>query len=53
MPLRSQAQAAYLKRHHPGVYKEFAAETPKGKKLPKRIHPKNRGAIAPHARVQD
>ena len=44
MPLKSQAQAAYLKHHHPEVFKEFAAATPKGKKLPYRVSSKHGGA---------
>jgi len=34
MPLVSRAQAAYLKHHHPDIYAEFKAATPKGKRLP-------------------
>ncbi len=34
MPLRSAAQAAYLKHNQPSIFKEFAAATPKGTKLP-------------------
>ena len=36
MPFISQAQRGYLFVHNPKVAKEFAAKTPKGKKLPKR-----------------
>lgn len=35
MPMKSQAQRAYLHIHHPKVAAEFEAKTPKGKKLPK------------------
>jgi hypothetical protein len=44
MPFKSQAQAAWLKEHKPGLYKEFAAATPKATKLPKHAklaRPKN------------
>jgi hypothetical protein len=34
MPLKSTAQAAFFSHHHPDLLKEFAAETPKGTKLP-------------------
>jgi len=34
MPLVSRSQAAYLKDHKPELFKEFAAATPKGTKLP-------------------
>ena len=37
MPFKSQAQRAYLYANEPKVAKEFAKETPKGKKLPKKI----------------
>jgi hypothetical protein len=40
MPLRSAAQAAYLKDHDPKVFKEFAAATAKGKRLPYKVKPK-------------
>jgi len=40
MPMRSQAQRAYLHIHEPKVAERFERETPKGKKLPKRV--KNR-----------
>lgn len=39
MPMRSQAQRRYLWSQHPDVAREFEAETPKGKKLPERVHP--------------
>ncbi len=39
MPLRSDAQRKYLFAKEPTVAKKFAAETPKGKKLPERLHP--------------
>lgn len=34
MPLKSAAQAAFLKHNDPSVFKEFAAATPKGTRLP-------------------
>ena len=34
MPFKSEAQRGYLFANHPQVAKEFAAATPKGKKLP-------------------
>lgn len=37
MPFASKAQRGYLFVHNPKVAKEFAAVTPKGKKLPKRV----------------
>jgi hypothetical protein len=40
MPMKSQAQRAYLWANNPKVAKEFEAHTPKGQKLPKRVKPK-------------
>lgn len=40
MPLVSRAQAAYLKAHHPAVFREFASKTPKGTHLPYKVHHK-------------
>jgi hypothetical protein len=40
MPLVSQAQAAYLKHNHPAVFREFARATPKGVRLPYKVHHK-------------
>lgn len=37
MPMKSQAQRAFLHIHHPGVAARFERETPKGAKLPKRV----------------
>jgi hypothetical protein len=37
MPLRSQAQAAYLKNNKPDLFKEFVAATPSGAKLPYKV----------------
>lgn len=36
MPFKSKAQRAFLFAKHPKVAKQFAKETPKGAKLPKR-----------------
>jgi hypothetical protein len=35
-PMRSKAQRAYLHANHPEIAERFEAETPKGKRLPKR-----------------
>jgi hypothetical protein len=40
VPLKSQAQAAYLKDHNPSVFREFAAMTAKGTKLPYKVKKK-------------
>jgi hypothetical protein len=37
MPFKSQAQRGYLYANDPAVAKKFEAETPKGKKLPKKV----------------
>ena len=37
MPFKSQAQRGFLFANNPKVAKEFAAHTPKGAKLPKRV----------------
>lgn len=37
MPMKSQAQRAYLHIHNPKVAAEFERATPKGKKLPKHV----------------
>ena len=36
MPFKSQKQRAYLYENNPDVARKFEADTPKGKKLPKR-----------------
>ena len=36
MPFRSQAQRKFLYAKHPEIAARYAAETPKGKKLPKK-----------------
>lgn len=40
MPMKSQAQRAFLHAAKPKLAKEFEAHTPKGKKLPKKIKKK-------------
>ena len=42
MPFKSSAQRAYLYANHPEVAKQFEAETPKGKALPKHAPKKGR-----------
>lgn len=37
MPFKSEAQRRYLFAREPEVAKEFAKETPNGKKLPERV----------------
>jgi len=37
MPLKSKAQAAYLKKNKPELYEKFSAKTKKGVKLPDRV----------------
>jgi len=37
MPLKSRAQAAYLKHNEPSVFRRYLAETPMGTKLPARV----------------
>ena len=37
MPMKSQAQKRYLWTKPPKIAKEFEKETPKGKKLPKKV----------------
>ncbi len=39
MPFRSESQRRYLFSQEPEVAREFAAKTPKGAKLPERVHP--------------
>lgn len=47
MPFVSQKQRAYMYSQHPDIAKRFEAETPKGKKLPKRKRKKRRkGSLA-------
>lgn len=37
MPMKSQAQRRFLHAKHPEIAKRFEKETPKGKKLPKKV----------------
>jgi len=37
MPFKSEKQKKYLWAKKPGVAKKFSEETPKGKKLPKKV----------------
>lgn len=38
MPLKSQAQRAWMYSNKPSMAKRWEAETPKGKKLPKKVN---------------
>ncbi len=40
MPLKSKAQAAYLKANEPSVFRRYLTETPMGTKLPARVKPR-------------
>lgn len=42
MPFKSKAQRAFLFANNPKVAREFAAATPKGKKLPEHVKPKRK-----------
>jgi hypothetical protein len=42
MPIRSQAQRAFLHAKLPAVAEEFEAATPKGAKLPKHVKKRKR-----------
>lgn len=42
MPFKSQAQRAYLYANNPKVAKQWEQDTPKGKKLPKKVKPKGK-----------
>ena len=37
MPFKSKAQRRYLEANHPDIAKQWAAETPKGLKLPEHV----------------
>lgn len=37
MPIRSQAQRAFLHIHHPGIARRWERETPRGRKLPRHV----------------
>jgi hypothetical protein len=38
VPFKSQAQRRFMFAQHPKLAHEFAAATPKGKKLPEKLH---------------
>lgn len=40
MPFKSQAQRKWMFKNKPEMAKEWAKETPKGKKLPKKVKKK-------------
>ncbi len=42
MPFKSTKQRSFLFAKKPKIAKEFAAKTPKGKKLPLRVKPKRK-----------
>jgi hypothetical protein len=42
MPLKSKAQAAYLKNNKPKIFEEFKEATPKGSKLPYKVKKKKK-----------
>lgn len=41
MPFKSQAQKGWMYATHPEMAKQWQEETPKGKKLPKKVGKKN------------
>jgi len=43
MPMKSQAQRAYLHIHEPQVAAEFEKKTKKGAKLPKHVKKRKKG----------
>lgn len=51
MPFKSEAQRRALYAKDPAVARKFAAETPKGKKLPERIHPAANSALKSFAKL--
>ena len=42
MPFKSKAQKGWMYSNKPKMAKEWEAETPKGKKLPKRVRKKGK-----------
>lgn len=42
MPFKSEAQRKWMFANHPEMAKEWAAHTPKGKKLPKHVKHDNK-----------
>jgi hypothetical protein len=45
MPFKSVAQRGYMFANHPSIAKRFAAETPKGAKLPQHVAKKPSGRL--------
>lgn len=43
MPFKSKAQRGFMFAKHPDIAKKFAAETPKGAKLPEHVGGKSGG----------
>jgi hypothetical protein len=43
MPMKSEAQRRWMHATHPQMAKRWEEETPKGKKLPKKVTPKAKG----------
>jgi hypothetical protein len=41
MPFKSQAQKGWMYSNHPEMARQWKSETPKGKKLPKKVGTKN------------
>lgn len=60
MQFKSQAQRAWMEKHHPEMAKEWAARTPEDAKLPERLgkapapspQPKDKPAPAPKAKAK-
>ena len=53
MPFKSQAQRGFLYANDPKVAREFEKETPKGRKLPKKVKRKKpTRASSGHARAK-
>lgn len=46
MPFKSQAQRGFMFANHPEIAKRFAAETPKGAKLPYHVGKDGKGPLA-------
>ena len=42
MPFKSQAQRRWMYKNKPNMAKEWESETPKGKRLPKRVKKKKK-----------
>ena len=41
MPFKSEAQKGWMYANHPGMAQQWQEETPKGKKLPKKVGKKH------------